>query len=219
MLVQTCTKYYNSTLYLNAHSLSSPDESYDFLGWGLSADATEPVYLPGAAFTTNADTNLYAVWRKSYAINIGYDNTNTGVACTNAQCMIDAINYRLTGTKSPYYNGMYFAYGNPTTSSTQDFTTLSQKIFVGLDATTSQKSVCVVRNGSLYCFKNNNVAYEQTHIQQVFSDISCVVDSSDVTCQGTDFTCAIYSNGRVGCSDNSNHSFINLYSDNSVIHN
>ena len=63
--------------------------------------------------------------------------------------------------------------------------------------------VCIKRNGTVYCFKTNNWAEEQNHIQQVFSDISCSVGSSNVICSASDFYCVVDSDGRVNCCDSS----------------
>ena len=94
----------------------------------------------------------------------------------------------------------YFAYGNPTTSSTTDYTTLNKNIFAGLD-TTGNKGVCIIRGGSLHCFGANNAEYEQTHVQQVFSDVSCSVNSSDVNCYASGLYCNVHSNGSLICQD------------------
>lgn len=64
----------------------------------------------------------------------------------------------------------------------------------------SKKGVCISRNQIVHCFKTNNYDYEKDHIQQVFSDVSCTVDSS-VFCRASDFTCNVYSDGYVICHD------------------
>ena len=43
-------------------------DGYTFRGWALSADAAEPVYLPGASYTDDADVTLYAVWEEAVTI-------------------------------------------------------------------------------------------------------------------------------------------------------
>ena len=73
--------------------------------------------------------------------------------------------------------------------------------------------VCIKRNGTVYCFGLNNWAVEKDHIQQVFSDETCYVDSSYVTCYASDFDCNIDSNGYVGCSDRSDNSGCTVLSD------
>lgn len=80
----------------------------------------------------------------------------------------------------------------------------------------SSKGVCIKRNNKLNCFKINNWAEEQTHIQQVFSDISCTVSSSDVSCSAIDFYCRVYSNGYVYCLDQSDDSRCYVFPDGSV---
>ena len=114
------------------------------------------------------------------------------------------------GTKeSPYVLGnyaepktYYYAFGLPTTTSTTDYTTLSQKVFVRDDTPDeTTREVCIVRNDELHCFQNNNVEYEQAHVQEVFSDISCDVNSSYVSCDASDFNCNVFSDGDVDCYD------------------
>ncbi len=96
----------------------------------------------------------------------------------------------------------YYAFGDPTTSSATDYTTLGRNVFVGLDSDGSQKGVCIVRNGELACFKNNNWDEEQNHIQEVFSDISCTSNSYTVDCNDGYFGCYVNSDGDVACGDN-----------------
>ena len=49
--------------------------------------------LTSSASTTNFSSNgtLYAYYITVKAENLSYDNTNTGVSCSDAQCMIDYI--------------------------------------------------------------------------------------------------------------------------------
>lgn len=53
-------KYFNNTLYLTTQK---PTRSgYTFKGWATSSASSYAQYQPGDAFTTDADTTLYAVW-------------------------------------------------------------------------------------------------------------------------------------------------------------
>ena len=61
--------------------------------------------------------------------------------------------------------------------------------------------VCIKRNGTQHCFRGRNWAYEAQHIQKVFSDISCNVNSSSVSCDASDFNCDVDSHGSVRCDD------------------
>ena len=108
----------------------------------------------------------------------------------------------------------YYAFGNPTTSDTTDYLTLGKNVFVKLEG--EQKSVCIVRNGNLSCFKNNNWDEEKNHVQQVFSDISCDVSSSLVGCDASDFDCSVDSSGDVFCDDFGSYEYCDVRSDGSV---
>lgn len=72
-------KYFNNTLYL---STQKPTRSgYTFKGWSTSSSSSYTQYQPGDAFTTDADTTLYAVWSQNvtktwsitYNANGGYN--------------------------------------------------------------------------------------------------------------------------------------------------
>lgn len=58
------TKTYGVTLTLSS---TKPTKAYyNFLGWSTSISATTAQYSAGGAFTTNANTTLYAVWQLAY---------------------------------------------------------------------------------------------------------------------------------------------------------
>ncbi len=148
----------------------------------------------------------------------------------------DEAEYTVPTVPKPYY-----AFGNPTTASTQDYTTLrypsdpkphptlpptenptlplqQAKVFVKLDADGVQKSVCIIRNGNLECFRGGTTAYvaeEQEHLKEVFSDAICS-DSSNVDCRASDFDCDVHSNGYVYCIDNATYYYCNVFSDGRV---
>ena len=111
---------------------------------------------------------------------------------------------------------IYYAFGDPAKAAdrTTDYEALKYpvdsdktgagqqaKVFVKLDADGMRKSVCIIRKGSLECFQNNNHPYEQPHVIEVFSDITCF-EGSTVSCDASDFTCNVYNHGPVGCRDN-----------------
>ncbi len=57
------TKTHGVSLTLSS---TKPTRSgYTFLGWSTSSSATSATYSAGATFTANADTTLYAVWKKN----------------------------------------------------------------------------------------------------------------------------------------------------------
>ena len=79
-----------------------------------------------------------------------------------------------------------------------------------------KKGICISRSKTVYCFKINNWDVEKDHIQQVFSEVSCSVDSSTVNCSASDFRCRVYSDGYVSCTDKSDSSYCSVFSVGSV---
>lgn len=52
---------------LTLSSTKPTRQGYTFLGWATSSSASSTQYNPGSSFTTDANTTLYAVWRKDVA--------------------------------------------------------------------------------------------------------------------------------------------------------
>jgi hypothetical protein len=133
------------------------------------------------------------------ASDVAYDNTQSGLTATNVQSALDELNTKANTWIDPSYI---------------DFGTLATNTAKTVLA--SSKGVCIKRNNKVSCFKVNNWAEEQNHIQQVFSDISCYVDSSIVSCSASDFTCGVYSDGFVDCDDDSGSSYCTVNSGGTV---
>ena len=69
-------------------------DGYDFLGWAVSADATEAVWQPGGSYTSEGDVTLYAVWQlKTYSVIY---NANGGENAPEAQDKTHGIALALT---------------------------------------------------------------------------------------------------------------------------
>ena len=134
-----------------------------------------------------------------YANKVTYDNTQSGLQSTEVQGAIDELYTKANTWIDPSYI---------------DFTTLATDANKTILA--SKNGICIKRNNKVSCFKVNNWSEEQNHIQQVFSDISCNVDSSYVYCNASDFFCIVYSNGYVGCRDSSDRSDCDVSTDGSV---
>ena len=125
-----------------------------------------------------------------YANKVTYDNTQSGLQSTNVQGAIDEL-YTKTNT---WINPSYIELDKIVSTNT------TKKIFA------TSNGLCIIRKGKISCFKINNWEEEKDHIQQVFSDISCDVSSSRVSCSASDFRCEVYSGGGVGCYDQSDYS-------------
>ena len=110
----------------------------------------------------------------------------------------------------------YFAYGDVTTSSTQDYTTLNKDVFVGLDGL-GNKGVCIKKNG-ITCFQANNASYEGQHLQEVFGESNCSFNSWDGrwSCDDSGFKCYVNDDGYVSCNSDADNSFCYVYSDGNV---
>ena len=118
------------------------------------------------------------------ASNVGYSDNND-LGAVNVQDAIDKL-YEKS-------DNQYFDFATAKANTTG-------KVFA------SKKGVCISRSKTVYCFKINNFDEETTHIQEVFSDVSCNVNSSYVNCFASDFYCNVDSNGYVGCIDRSDSS-------------
>ena len=152
---------------------------------------------------TNVDQTIHA--NKNYSGSIVVENVN---------CVMEE-----QSEPTYYYAFGQYAVGSYPTTIT-DYTTLGKGVFVRDDEpSTPDREVCIVRtegNPGLHCFQNNNWEVEQQHVQDVFSDISCIVDSSLVDCRADDFSCFVYSYGDVSCTDYSTGEYCYVSSDGSV---
>ncbi|MBQ7160209.1 MAG: InlB B-repeat-containing protein [Clostridia bacterium] len=77
------TKTQGTTLTLSTYTPTR--EGYTFLGWGTSASATSVKYQPGAAYSKDANLNLYAIWQENAPAHTEHTWTLTSV--TNATCV------------------------------------------------------------------------------------------------------------------------------------
>lgn len=89
------TKTYGVTLVL---STTVPTRSgYKFLGWATTSTATTAQYQPGANFTANATTTLYAVWQLD--IFYIYFNSNGGTGGPEFMEKQNEVDINLPSTK------------------------------------------------------------------------------------------------------------------------
>lgn len=131
--------------------------------------------------------------------SVYYNNANSGGSSNTVSGALDEL-YTKANT-----------WINPTSIDIGTIATNSAKTILA-----SSSGVCIKRNNKVSCFKTNNWDEEQNHIQEVFSDISCSVDSSDVGCGASGFVCSVYSDGFVGCDGDSDGSSCDVGSAGSV---
>ena len=108
----------------------------------------------------------------------------------------------------------YYSFGTPTVTSAKNYqdviTESGSNTFAKLDG--SQLSVCIYKDNSLECFKNNNATEELSHAKTVFGEANC----SDSTCSNSEFSCTIATDGNVACTDTTSTHTCTLTSTNTV---
>ena len=151
-----------------------------------------------SAYSSTADrfinVSIYGRWVISYA------NVSNGVSPA----------FRLEGPWVP----TYFEYGEPTTASATDYTTLGKKVFAGL-GTDNTKGVCINDNG-LFCIKPNDYDNSKEALKNHFGESACTDNGSSSSCDSDAFYCEVYTNGDVDCVDNSTDEFCSVHSDGTV---
>ena len=141
----------------------------------------------------------------------------SGVSANNVQTAIDELYTRSSKWVNPNDMGtpQYYAFGrykgwcsstDTDCNSYADFPTTATTPPSGLNVYAAkyadgQYGVCIKRNGKEHCFRGTNYIAEAKHVQEVFSDISCRVNSSYVHCSASGFGCDVDSNGFVDCYD------------------
>ena len=78
---------------------------YSFGGWNTNADGSGTNYSSGGKFTTNENTTLYAVWKRSF-YTITYD-ANGGTGAPASQTKKPGVNIKLS-SKKPTKEGYVF---------------------------------------------------------------------------------------------------------------
>ena len=111
------TKSYGYDITLSS---TIPTKSgYEFLGWSTSSTATTATYTAGAKFSSNADTVLYAVWRRIYTITY---NANGGSGAPGVQTKRHGDDITLS-TTTPTRSGYQFAgWSTSSTATTATYT-------------------------------------------------------------------------------------------------
>ena len=102
----------------------------------------------------------------------------------------------------------YYEFGLPTTSSSTNFqdviTSSGSNTFIQKEG--EQLSVCIYRNNTLECFKNNNFSEEGQHLQSVFGADRCYSEGFNMSCidHASGHNCDVYGDGYATCGDDAN---------------
>lgn len=158
---QTKTHGTNITL-----STTTPTKTgYTFKGWSTSSAATTVNYAPGATFTTNANTTLYACW-DPLRYNVVF-NANGGSGAPSAQQKVYGTNLVLSSTTPTRIGYNFMGWGESSTSTTATYqpgSTYSQNTGITLYAIWSANTYSVVynANGGYNAPTSQTKTYNQT---------------------------------------------------------
>ena len=98
----------------------------------------------------------------------------------------------------------YYAFGDPTTSSTTNYLSLGEDI-MGALCENGTKGICIIKNNNLECFMRNNYEYEKAHLRSLYPDMNC--DGTSIFCNentygftiNDEYSCTIGKDQEVGC--------------------
>ena len=159
-------------------------------------------------------TGVYAVVESIPSKSVTY--TKNGQSTVEGA--LDTLYSKALNCQNIKNNTVYFNFGNPTSSNTQNYSSLNKKVFAALNG--DQRSICIIRNNRLHCFDNNNWTIEKEHMQHVFSDVSCLTTSipgygTFMECTASDFQCTIHTTGgAIHCTDKGTSEYCELGQDN-----
>ena len=110
-------KTYGTALTLS--SIEPTRDGHDFLGWATSPTATAAQYQPGASYTTEADLQLYAVWR-AHTYTVSYD-ANGGQGAPAAQPKTHGTALILSSTRPTLDGYDFLGWATSPTSTTAQY--------------------------------------------------------------------------------------------------
>lgn len=140
---------------------------------------------------------MYATWLRVMAENVSCDNTDTGVPCTDTQCMIDCLSKKLKyGADYTCPSPTNYAFENSILSTDSTDPPTGHNVYLALFSN-ENKGVCMMRNGIQHCFEMNNYAAESNNLRDVFSGSEHTCEQFE--CYDYDFDCITGNDGAVGC--------------------
>ena len=154
----------------------------------------------------------------SGTLTVTLDKTSTEEVSEEYTCKLEfnAVERDTLGVTKPTFVAWvptYFEYGEPTTSSTTDYTTINNNVFVGLDSNNAT-GVCINDNG-LFCIKPNDHDNSILALKNHFGESVCSGNaSSSFRCYTGEFDCIAFLEGTVRCSSDYGDCFVS--SDGSV---
>ena len=172
----------------------------------------EVVFPSTGSTATIENLSIPANTTKNYRVVLTYKNTDAdqsqdmGKTLTGTIRAIASNNCRTT---------VYYEFGEPTTLSTTDYTTLGKNVFAALEG--EKKSICIIRNGKLHCLESANICDNDKHynndiieyLNQLFGEEYCDSAGDSYNCESEDFYYSIMCDS-VHCLDNQTNDYCDL---------
>ena len=149
--------------------------------------------------------------------DVSYSNTASGLTSTDVQSAIDELSHKMLTHCPDGYECVkkqeiipgYFAFGNPTTSSSTDYSSVlkSNNTNVLMRLNNNVRDVCIYINNSLKCMNASNA---ETTLSSIMGSRSCTdiggfnsfVNTAGRKCSNSSFSCSIYKmSNYLECSD------------------
>lgn len=162
-------------------------------------------------------TTVYAATVIS-AANVSYSNTSSKLSSTDVQSAIDELSHKMLTHCPDGYECVkkptetitgHFAFGNPTTSSSTDYSSVlkSNNTNVLMRLNNSVLNICIYINNSLKCMDASNA---ETTLSSIMGSSSCTdttggngfINAPGKKCSNSSFSCSIFPRyNYVECSD------------------
>ena len=175
-------------------------------------DGTTAKYTSIKNELANNATKVLAKETLNGTLTVTLDKTSTEEVSEEYTCKLEfsAVERDTLGKEIIYY----YAFGEPTTLSTTDYTTLGKTVFARL-GTDGSKAVCINDNG-LFCIKANDYDNTKELLKNHFGESKCSLSGSGGDCYSVAFKCDVFNRNTVSCDDRSTHEYCEVDSSGTV---
>ena len=174
-------------------STTTPTRSgYQFAGWSTSSTATTATYSAGQKFSVNANTTLYAVWKKTYTITY---NANGGSGSMTAGKKVEGSSYTVSSSTFTAPSGYTFKGWATSSSSHTVAYSAGSSYTTNSDLTLYAIWYCDgTGNYSRTCTKGTVCG--ETRLEERTGSSNAFYQGSNITVYWTTWTCVKCGTGR-----------------------
>lgn len=118
-------------------------------------------------------------------------------------------------------DSQYFAYGQYkdaskiAATSITNYASISHRVMGAVDIAEETNGLCINDGSSIFCIKSNNMKNTKKQLTEYFGESHCkdkdVDNGSYYRCYSSNFSCKIYSDGKLNCHDYSNDEYCSAY--------